>query len=173
MSFNGSGTYIPPAASYPPITRTKITIAKFTALIDDMVTALSSCVLKDGQQTITASIPMSTFKLTGLGAGTAKTDSASVANLQSQTGVYCVTTGTGDTIVLTPSPAWTAYAEAGMAVLFHATAANTTAVTLNVSGLGAKALTKNGTSALAVGDIPAAQALVWAVYDGTRFVTKV
>lgn len=39
--------------------------------MSDIATALSTCVLKDGTQVITANIPMASFKFTGLSAGTA------------------------------------------------------------------------------------------------------
>jgi hypothetical protein len=75
-------------------------------------------------------------------------------------------TGT-DTYAITPAPAITAYA-AGQAFLVTFTNANTTAPTINVNGLGAKAITKNGATALDRSDIAAgAQRLV--TYDGSQF----
>lgn len=66
------------------------------------------------------------------------------------------------------SPNFTAYA-AGQMFNFVAAAANTTtSVTLNLNSLGAKSVTKTGSTALAVGDIKIGQ-LVSVVYDGTRF----
>jgi hypothetical protein len=50
----------------------------------------------------------------------------------------------------------------------QAAGANTGATTLNVDSVGAKAITKKGTTALAAGDIPAS-AMVHVVYDGTQF----
>lgn len=46
---------------------TKILATRMDAEFDGIATGLSQCVLKDGTQTITANIPMSGFKLTGLG----------------------------------------------------------------------------------------------------------
>jgi hypothetical protein len=66
------------------------------------------------------------------------------------------------------SPNFTAYA-AGQMFNFVAAAANTTtSVTLNLNSLGVKSVTKQGSTALAVGDIKIGQ-LVSVVYDGTRF----
>lgn len=66
------------------------------------------------------------------------------------------------------SPNFTAYA-AGQSFNFVAAAANTTtSVTLNLNGLGAKSVTKQGSTALAVNDILAGQ-MVTVAYDGTRF----
>lgn len=64
--------------------------------------------------------------------------------------------GTGDTISVTTPTLYTAYAP--IRLLFTASAANTTATTLNLDGLGAKAVRKisGGTDvALIAGDIPA------------------
>lgn len=117
----------------------------------------------------TADVAAGGFKITGLGAGTARTDAASLATIQDGTGIYVATVGgTADAITLTPSPAITAYA-AGQAFYWIASGANTTAVTLAVSGLASpKAVTKNGSTALVAGDI-ASGALVGARYDGTQF----
>ncbi len=75
--------------------------------------------------------------------------------------------GTGDAITLFPSPAITAYA-AGQMFQFVATGLNTTAVTISISSLAQKAVTKNGTVALSLGDIVSG-ALVSVMYDGTQF----
>ena len=53
------------------VTGTVISSTVFNAFTADIGTGLSTCVLKDGTQTITGNIPMSSFKLTGLAAGTA------------------------------------------------------------------------------------------------------
>ena len=44
-------------------------------LSDIAANGLTMCVLKDGSQTLTANLPMSSFKLTGLAAGTTSGDS--------------------------------------------------------------------------------------------------
>jgi hypothetical protein len=51
---------------------------------------------------------------------------------------------------------------------FIAANTNTGAVTININGLGAKDITKQGTTALVSGDIPSG-IVVNIVYDGTRF----
>jgi hypothetical protein len=58
MPFNGSGTYAAPASSWnPAVANTDIDVTDWTALLADVTTALSTCVLKDGTQTATAVIP--------------------------------------------------------------------------------------------------------------------
>ena len=69
----------------------------------------------------------------------------------------------------------TAVAPTGLTALFNgqtyrfvAAATNTGAVTIDVSGQGAKAITKSGSTALEAGDI-LIDALVQITYDGTQF----
>jgi len=57
---------------------------------------------------------------------------------------------------------------AGMTIRFKANTANTGAATININGLGAKSITKNGASALDDNDISASQ-VVTLIYDGTQF----
>lgn len=169
MSFNGSGVFVINSSGQPVVSATTITAAAHNALTADLASGLSSCITKDGQTTVTANLPMSTYKFTGLGNGSARTDSANLANLQDGTGIYVGTVGgTADVITLTPAPAIASYT-AGQTFRFLASGANTTNVTVNVSGLGAKALTKNGTTALTADDI-ASGSMVTITYDGTRFL---
>lgn len=64
----------------------------------------------------------------------------SAAQVQNQSFVYCGTAGgTANALTLTPSPAAGSLVD-GMAFAFRASANNTTAVTVNLSGLGAVAL---------------------------------
>ncbi len=169
MSFNGSGVFVINSAGQPVVSSTLITAAAFNAFTADVATGLSNCVLKDGTQTVTANLALSGFKLTGLGDGTSKQDAATLANVVAGTGIYVATVGgTADAITLTASPAITAYA-AGQTFRFIASGANTTAVTVAISGLAAKAITKNGATALAAGDIASGH-MVTITYDGTRFI---
>ncbi|NBW12532.1 MAG: hypothetical protein EBR82_31350, partial [Caulobacteraceae bacterium] len=120
----------------------------------------------DGQTTITANIPFGSNKITGLGAGTAATDAANLSQVQSTVAKLVTVTGT-DTITGSMSPQLTAYA-AGQLFYFVANAANTGPVTINIDSLGAKAITRDGSTALAAGDINSGEVVV-VIYDGTRF----
>lgn len=71
MSLNGSGVYQVNSAGQPVVANTLITAAAFNAFTADIATALSTAIFKDGQQTVTANIPMAGFRFTGLGAGSA------------------------------------------------------------------------------------------------------
>ena len=69
-----SGTFTLVAGN-PVTTGTTISSTWANNTLSDIASALSTCVLKDGTQTITANLPMSNFKITGLGAGSAAGDS--------------------------------------------------------------------------------------------------
>lgn len=80
---------------------------------------------------------------------------------------YVIDTGAVNAYVITPIPAATAYTT-GQIFSFKAINANTTASTLNVSGLGTKTIKKNGgASDLVSGDIVVGQ-IVTVEYDGTN-----
>ena len=73
---------------------------------------------------------------------------------QTSSDIYVVDTGTANTYVCTYSPAITALVD-GMILSFRAITANTGASTLNVNGLGAKAIVGAAHSALQGGEIAA------------------
>ena len=60
---------------------------------------------------------------------------------------------------------------AGFTLRFKNTTANTGAVTLNVNGLGAKPIVKNGGVALSAGDLKAS-GVYTVVYDGSNFIVQ-
>ena len=80
---------------------------------------------------------------------------------------YAVDTGAADAAVITLSPAPTVYTK-GMFIQFKAVADNTGACTVNVNGLGAKAL-KQGVSTDPGASYFKANGIVSAMYDGTNF----
>lgn len=167
MPRNGSGVYSLPSGN-PVVSGTTISSTVQNNTMSDVATALTNSIAVDGQSTITANLPMGGFKLTGLANGSARTDSVALGQLQDSSFTYIATVGgTADVITLTPSPAITAYA-AGQAFKFIASGTNTTNVTVNVSALGAKAITRNGANALVAGDIASGE-IVTIVYDGTQF----
>ena len=167
MSFNGSGTFLINTAGQPVVSGTVISSTAFNSLTADLATGLSTCITKDGQTTPTANIPMGSNRITGLGSAVDATDAATFAQVQS-TAVKLIGSVSGaDTITGALTPAITAYA-AGQMFYFVAAGTNTGAVTLNINSLGAKAVTRDGSTALAAGDINSGEVVV-VVYDGTRF----
>jgi hypothetical protein len=167
MSFNGSGTFLINTAGQPVVSGTVISSTAFNALTADLATGLSTAITKDGQTTVTANIPMSTYKFTGLGVGSAATDSANLSQVQSTVTKLLNSVSGADTITATASPTLAAYA-AGQMFYFVAAGDNTTSVTLNIDSLGAKAVTRDGSTALVAADIKSGEVIV-VVYDGTRF----
>jgi hypothetical protein len=166
MSFNGSGTFLINSTGQPVVANTVISATVFNALTADLASGLTNCITKDGQSTPTANIPMGNNKVTGLAAGTLANDAANLGQVQSTAAKLITISGT-DTITGTMSPTLTAYA-AGQLFYFVAGGANTGAVTLNVDGLGSRAVTRDGSTALAAGDINSGEMVV-VIYDGTRF----
>ena len=166
MPRNGAGNYS--LVSGNPVT-TGATISSTTHnnTMSDIATALSDSLAKDGQTTPTANLPMGGYAHTGVGDATARTQYAKVSQIQDGEYVTLSSVSGADTITATCAPSITAYA-AGQSFKFTAAGANTGAVTLNINSLGAKAVTKEGATALAAGDI-ASGAVVWVDYDGTRF----
>jgi microcystin-dependent protein len=76
------------------------------------------------------------------------------------------TTGTSTAYIASPSPAWTAY-DTSIAITIIPHVTNTGAATLNVSGLGAKALKKNGVD-IGAGFLLAGSPVLL-IYTGTYF----
>ncbi len=81
--------------------------------------------------------------------------------------IYAADSESDDTYVITLDPVPPAYT-VGMVINFKANTVNTGAATLNVNGLGAKTIKRNGDQDLSSGDIKADQ-VVTVVYDGTDF----
>jgi hypothetical protein len=90
MSRNGTGTYTLPAGN-PVVTGTTISSTWANNTLNDIATALTQSLAKDGQTTPTANIPMGSFKLTGLGAPTTAGDALAYG---SPMGAISGTTGT-------------------------------------------------------------------------------
>lgn len=130
-----------------------------------VATALSTALYKDGQQTPTANIPLGGYKITNLGDATARTDAAKTSQVQDGSFISGATGGSADTYTFTPSPAIAAYAN-GQCFRLRATATNTGASTLNVSGLGAKDIKTKDGSDLSAGMIVNTEWFV-VIYDGT------
>ena len=165
MSRNGSGTYSLPSGN-PVVTGTTISSTTHNTTMSDIANALTTSLASDGQTTPTANLPMGGYKHTGVANGSARTDYASLGQVQDSTAQLVTVTGT-DTILATSSPAVVAYAT-GQTFRFVSAGANTGATTFNLNSLGAKAITKNGTTALSAGDIPSGS-VVHVTYDGTQF----
>lgn len=165
MSRNGSGTYNLPAGN-PVVPGTVITSSWANTTLNDVASALTQSLSSDGQTVPTANLPMGNFKHTAVSDANQRNQYASYGQVQDGQPQWLSVSGT-NTIVATIAPGPTSYA-AGQAFRFLSAGLNTGPVTLNINGLGAKAVTKNGAVALAGGEIPAS-AIIHVVYDGTQF----
>jgi hypothetical protein len=147
---------------------TKILATRHDTNDQDMADGINSTLEKSGSNAATGNLDIGSNRITLVADGTAKTDVATVNQIQSNGPAFQATdTGTANTYVIALTPAITAYA-AGQEFTFKAGAASTTASTLNVNTLGAKALKKRNDQDIAAGDIEAGS-IVTAVYDGTSF----
>jgi len=164
MARNGSGTYVKVGDDF--VFDTVISETAMNAMINDMVTALTQSVSKDGQTTLTGNINAGSNKLTAMAVGTALTDSLTLGQAQNGSMNYVASdSGSANSYVIAPSPAVTSYV-AGQVFHFKASANSTGATTLNVSGLGTKAVQLAGsaiTTAISTGGITSV------IYDGTQF----
>jgi len=165
MSRDGSGNYVLPAGN-PVTTGTTISSTWANGTLSDVGTALTASIAKDGQTIPTANLPMGGYKHTGVANASARTDYAAYGQVQDSGSQYLTGVAGADTI--TASVTGLAAYATGQTFRLVSAGANTGAVTLNINGLGQKAVTKAGTTALAAGDIPSG-AVVEVVYDGTQF----
>lgn len=167
MSRNGSGTYNLPAGQ-PVVTGTVIDSSVHNAFASDVATALTGSLCANGEKTATANQPMGGFKHTSIADATLRTQYASAAQVQDGSVVTLSAVAGTDTITGSLTPSSPAYVAGQRFILIPANT-NTGAVTLNVNGLGAKAVVKGRTGvALVAGDlvvgVPADL-----IYNGTSF----
>lgn len=138
----------------------------------DIANGLSTCLLKNGTQTVTANIPFAGFKLNNIGSGTSRTDAINVGQIQDAGVTFGGTSsGAANTYAISLSPAISAYS-AGAIYTFKAHQTNTATSTLNINSVGAKTLRTNGTSSgfnLAGGEIQLNE-LCAVMYDATADV---
>jgi hypothetical protein len=109
---------------------------------EDLADGLEKCLQRFGETAMAANLPMGGFKATGLGAGSARTDSVNLGQVQDGSFLWCGTSGGNNALTVNPTPAITAYVD-GMELWWRkGDTDNTNNMTLNASGLGAKTLRK-------------------------------
>lgn len=151
MPRNGSGTYSRAVSDY--VFDTVISETDVNSEMDDIATALTNSLAKDGQTTPTANLPMGGYRHTGVSNGTARTDYTAVGQTQDGTLNWVDGGGAADAITATYSPALTALVD-GQVCFVRATAANaTTTPTFSPNSLTARTIVKEGGQALVAGDI--------------------
>lgn len=151
MARNGAGTYERAVADY--VYNTTIDQTTVNQEMDDIASALTGSLAKNGETVPTANLPMGTYRHTGVGNGSARTDYAALGQVQDGKANWVDGGGTADAITATYSPVITALVD-GQLCYVRATAANaTTTPTFSPNGLTARTIVKNGGVALAAGDI--------------------
>lgn len=166
MSRNGSGTYTLPAGN-PVVTGSTISSTWANNTLNDIATALTGSIAKDGQTTPTGNLPMGGYAHTNVADATVRNMYATAGQVQDGTFTLLTSVSGTNAITATGAVGMSAYV-AGQRFSFVAAGANTGAATININSIGVKSITKNGTTALAAGDIQSG-AVVQIVYDGTQF----
>ena len=167
MPRNGSGTYSLPLSAVVP--DTTILASWANTSLDDVALALTNSLAKNGETNPTANLPMNNFAHTGVAAATARTQYARAAEVIDGLLTRCTGVGgTADAITMAAALSTNAYVAGQRFSFTMGASANTGAVTVNVNGIGAVALTKRGATALVAGDLPA-NARILMEYDGTQF----
>jgi hypothetical protein len=156
MPFNGSGVFSrlyswtnDAAASI------KIRADRMDNEMNGMAVGLSTCLTKDGQTTVTANLPMATFRHTGVGAGAARTDYTRLDQAQDGKLAWVDGGGTADAITAAYAIPITTLVD-GQLCYVRATAANaTTTPTFSPNSLTARTIVKEGGAPLEAGNISA------------------
>lgn len=176
MAWNGSGAFTRTNGVYSGATiwaqdqaaGVVITASRFDTHDQDLASGINACLAKNGEVTATGNLPLGGYKITGLGVGSALTDSIRLDQVQKGAVLLGAVGGTANAITLTFSPA-PATLTTGLMVHFVAAAANTGTVTItcnDAAGAGAKALQGKDNGALAGGAIYATMSCL-AMYNGT------
>ena len=166
MARNGAGTYTLPAGN-PVTTGTTISSTWANNTLNDIASSLTTSLAYDGQTLPVANLPMGTYAHTGVGNATVRTMYAAAGQVQDGTFQYLTTIAGTNNITAVAALSMSALA-AGQTFRFIAAATNTGGVTLNINSLGAKNITKNGTTSLTANDI-LINSVVEVIYDGTQF----
>lgn len=154
MPLNGSGTYTPPTPAYPAIPNTTILASDFNTILEDLTTALSLAVYKDGQASMVANLNMATFKINNLGIGVSPNDATNVLQVFTNptftgtTGAGTILTGTKATITATELDiaSTTTNIDSNVVTINSATGIDLTAPTITATGTLTADLGTNSTA---------------------------
>lgn len=170
MPYNGSGKYSAPTNSFAQaVGNTSILSADWNSTRADLETALSTCITKDGQTTITANLPMGTYRHTGVGNASALTDYASSGQVVKNLLKHATLTSSGTdtyTANLAISPA--SYS-AGQIYSFIPDVDNTGACSINFNSIGAVSIKMPDGSDPDNGVLKSGYPIA-IQYDGTNFI---
>ncbi len=173
MSWNGTGTFSRTQGlatwQNQSAAGVKILSLNHDNSDNDIATGVNACLAKNGENAATGNLPMGGFAHTNVAAATTRTQYARLDQVQDSKATLITLTSGGATDILTGTLpfAWTT-PSVGQLYSLIAGATNTIAVTLNINGTGAKAITKNGALALTRNDILNGRTLLL-FYDGVEF----
>ncbi len=165
--FNGSGQFDVFTPGNPRVAGTTITSSVINSTNTDFATGLTNAITRDGQSPPTADLPMGGNNHTNVGAATVRTEYARADQVQDASTVWLTAVAGTNTITATAPLSMSAYT-AGQMFRFIPAVSNTGAATINLNGIGAKSITKNGILALEAGDMISNQ-IQTIIYDGTQF----
>lgn len=139
---------------------------------DDFAAGINQCLNKDGSNAATGNLNAGTYRITNIGAGTARTDAAQVGQVQDGDFIWLGTTGgTAAAQTASATPAITAY-KTGQVFRFISNfyTAPEAAVTLNLNGIGAKTCVGLNSNTPLNGFLYLQKGLIYeATYNGTNF----
>lgn len=142
---------------------------------NDFRDGINACLNKDGSNAVTGNLNIANYRLTAVGAATARTDAPQAAQVQDGDFIWLGTTGgTATAQTATATPAITAY-KAGQKFRMQigsglgSTGSVATAHTININSIGAKNIVNNEDSTNPTLGTWVAGALMELVYDGTNF----
>jgi hypothetical protein len=113
-----SGTFSPYTPGNPVVTGTTISSTAFNNTVNDIATGLSTAILKDGTQTVTANIPMGNNKLTGLAQSTATGDALSQGRAITVSAANTASGITASTATATPVTLFAVGADSGLFIVY-------------------------------------------------------
>ena len=143
---------------------------------NDFRDGINACLNKDGTNLVTGNLNINNYRLTALGAATARSDAPQAGQVQDGDFIWLGTTaGTATAQTASATPAITAY-KAGQkfrAIIgagLSSTGATPTTHTLNINSIGAKTIVHNGSGGSATFGSWVAGRIIEFVYDGTYMV---
>lgn len=183
MAWNGAGNFQRTNGSYSGATVWQddqnagysITASRVDTHDQDIAQGINNCLAKDGQNAAAGNLNIGNYRLTAVGAATARTDAAQAAQVQDGDFIWLGNTaGTATAQTATSAPTFTAYKTGQkfrmkIAGGLGSTGSTNTAHTLNINGIGAKSIVNQSGTNPTIGTWVAG-AILECVYDGTNFV---
>jgi len=146
MAFNGSGTFSLVSGN-PVVTGTTISSTWANNTLSDIANnGLTNVIVKDGQTTITANLPMAGFIHTGVGNGSSANHYPAISQVQNFSFNALTSVSGANTITGNATPTPSSYSNGQMFIMLPVNDA-TGQPTLNVSSIGAIPIFWNGTTA--------------------------